>query len=1247
MLTLRTSLDMTPGSENRVVIPVSQYDTAVTIIFTLYASADAGFTIPVDTTASVRGTKTDGNGVSKAADISGNVVTVELDEQMTAVAGKNVYEIVLEADGKKLSSQNFVLLVERAAMDKDTLVSGSEIRELVDIVDRTDEIIAAGAQADAAKDAIEEAEASLLGIQASVAQDAEQVAADRLAVEAAEARIAPVVAAGVEAVNSEYAHHVTVIQQGTDDLNALATQLRGEIADAATDGTAAVTAYKDDALLELEHAFDAATASVTAAGQANVDLVDAAYAADKQRLDDFADQYLQSMQDAVDQTNTNVEYVDEKTEQIRQVTTSAETFATQALQQAASAKNQVEEFETAMEVFSFRVSTVENQIAQKIDDFEVANSSLYGLSNGERVAGPVNGIGGGGGGGGTSGNTAVFRVNNETAWLSNTIAVGDTCPVRFSWSSIEDEMPTGAGKVRVADSAGIVYDVIPIQQGTVEIDLGTYLSAGTKTMRLTIMDVYENSRTIGFTITSVDISLSSTFDPTQAFSGPIMFQCTPVGQVRKEIKVEVDGVVAATMTTSVSGRQQTLAIPQQTHGAHVVTCYFDAEINGRDIRSNVLRYEIICLEQMNDDTIIASTFNDDEVDCYTTLNIGYTVYDPTGLTTSITVYEDSVEKYTGTVDRTPRTYAYRADTPGEHSVRVDAGNGTRTFTFTVPESDIQVEPATDQLRLFLTSAGRTNDDNRRDEWIYESIEAELTGFGFTSDGWQLDASGIPALHVAGDARVTIPFQPFATDKRSSGFTFEIDFATSSVMDYDATILSCMSGGRGIEMTANSFILKSEQSELGMQFKEDEHIHAVFVVEKRSKDRLIYSYINGINSGVVQYPQDDDFSQATPVDITIGSNDCAVDLYTIRVYDNDLTRIQVLDNWLAATQDGELMRQRYRHNDVFDAYGNVVIDKLPSDLPYMIIGCPELPQYKGDKKTVDVTFVDPVDPSRSFSASGVQADVQGTSSQYYERKNYKLKYKNGFTMTSNGAHAASFPIRSGAIGGTVFTMKADVASSEGANNVELVRLYNDGCPYKTPAQQEDERVRQGIDGFPIVMFWRNTESANSNETTFLGKYNFNNDKGDLPIFGFAEGDESWEICNNTSQRVLWKSDDYESTMLDEDGKTIPAWTQDFESRYPEDYFDASQLKEFATWLKSTDQEQATGDALAEPVTYGGVEYSTDSAAYRLAKFKAEISDYVEMDSTIYYYIFTELFLMVDSRAKNAFPSFMGSAIASGN
>lgn len=138
------------------------------------------------------------------------------------------------------------------------------------------------------------------------------------------------------------------------------------------------------------------------------------------------------------------------------------------------------------------------------------------------------------------------------------------------------------------------------------------------------------------------------------------------------------------------------------------------------------------------------------------------------------------------------------------------------------------------------------------------------------------------------------------------------------------------------------------------------------------------------------------------------------------------------------------------------------------------------------------------------------------------------------------------------------------------------------------------------------------------------------------------DESWEFQNNTSDRMLYKSNDFESTYTDpETQETFPAWKNDFEARFPEDtYEDITQLKTFVTWVMSTDTTAATGDTLDAPVTYAGVEYTQDTAAYRLAKFKAEFADYAETDSFVFYYIFTELFLMVDSRAKNFFLGFHG-------
>jgi hypothetical protein len=71
------------------------------------------------------------------------------------------------------------------------------------------------------------------------------------------------------------------------------------------------------------------------------------------------------------------------------------------------------------------------------------------------------------------------------------------------------------------------------------------------------------------------------------------------------------------------------------------------------------------------------------------------------------------------------------------------------------------------------------------------------------------------------------------------------------------------------------------------------------------------------------------------------------------------------------------------------------------------------------------------------------------------------------------------------------------------------------------------------------------------------------------------------------------------------------------------------------MVSTDRRQATNNALMAPVTYDGVTYEYDTEDYRLAKFTNEFKDYAVVDAFIFYYIFTETFHLMDSRAKNMF------------
>ena len=85
-----------------------------------------------------------------------------------------------------------------------------------------------------------------------------------------------------------------------------------------------------------------------------------------------------------------------------------------------------------------------------------------------------------------------------------------------------------------------------------------------------------------------------------------------------------------------------------------------------------------------------------------------------------------------------------------------------------------------------------------------------------------------------------------------------------------------------------------------------------------------------------------YDQLNPVNITIGSNTCGLDIYCIRVYDNALNRLQIVNNWIADTQDGELMVERFNRNNIYDAYGNISPSTLIGNIPYFIISCEELP-----------------------------------------------------------------------------------------------------------------------------------------------------------------------------------------------------------------------------------------------------------------------------------------------------------------
>ena len=899
-------------------------------------------------------------------------------------------------------------------------------------------------------------------------------------------------------------------------------------------------------------------------------------------------------------------------------------------------------------------------------------------SDGDPIGDPITITGGGSGGSGGGQNNATISVTNTSGWTMKTIAHGDACVVRLNWSSTENGMETGDGSLRIFVS-GSLKKIINVSQGNVEADVSPYLAQGENKLALTVEDIYGNSRTVRMTVTTVALSIRSSLDTTTPFTGAISFPYVPTGSNgEKTVYFIVDGVEAGRATVKTNGRPQTYTIPQQRHGPHSILVYFEEEINGQTVRSNELYYEVVCVSQTDNTPVITSTFTKTREDQFNTINIGYSVYSPATTHTSIAIKVNGEVKSRLSVDRTPQVFSWFADEAGTLVVELEAGTpggddyASKRWTIEIRSTDMDIGAEETGLALYLNARGRSNGEANREEWSYQDITSTLSGFNWRINGWMQDDNGMDVLRLCDDARVVIHHKPFASNFISGGKTIEIEFATRDVADYNAVIMSCFSGGRGIVVTPQNVVFSGAQTNISTLYKDNEHIRLTITIGKQNDYRLILMYINGIMSRAIQYAAGESFNQLSPVDITIGSSVCGIDIYNIRVYDHDLSRNGVLRNWIADTQDGIEMRDRYVRNDVYSANEEITINTLPPNLPYMVIKAAELPQYKGDKKTVEGYYTDPVDNTKSFSYTGCQINVQGTSSAPYYRKNYDMQFKKGF-VAPDGTGYDMYGLKTNSIPFNRFVLKADVASSESTNNTGLTSFYSDTCPYKTPEQKENPRVRQGIEGVPIVLFW---EDEASGDVKFMGKYNFNLPKRAPEPLGFSGNMESWEWQRNNSANVKFQDDDFETMVYDaKNDEWYPSWYDDFEARFPEDTWrDTNQLKEFLSWVKSTYRDAATNASLVAPVTfrlkgtstvdmypddssysvvnevqngtdtgYRLITFNKDTPAYRLSKFKAEAGDYVELESAIYYYLFTETFLMIDSRAKNMFPSFNGGPV----
>lgn len=849
-----------------------------------------------------------------------------------------------------------------------------------------------------------------------------------------------------------------------------------------------------------------------------------------------------------------------------------------------------------------------NKVANIANDLVVIDSKLYLAQDGVPMEGTAVTLPSGGSGGGAS---ATITLKNLLDSNTLTVAVGGKANLEFSFASSEYD-GDGTAYIYVG---GVLKGTATIVTGDNTLDISGYIGEGTNEVKLTCMDIYSNSKSLSYTVNAINLKITSTFDDTQIYSGDISVRYIPYGAVEKAIHFVVDGV-DTTVIVSETGKQQTQVIPAMSHGTHLLKIYATATVGESEIKSNELLFDILCVEDGATTSMISSVYSIKSVTQGELINIPFMVYDPSNMETEITLtVKQGDEVYstsTRTVGRTRQTWSTRDYPIGQVTFTIAYGTISKFHDITVIKNDIDVSVKETDLEFQLRAAGKSNSDNDRDVWESGDVTTTFEYINWESTGWVNDENGDTTLRLSGDAKATINFMPFKTDARQTGRTIEMEFAIRDVNNREAVAISCLSGGIGFTVTADTATLTSEQTQISCNYTDEEKIRVAFVIEPKSEYRMMSVYLNGVLSGVKQYPENDNMQQNPTVNITVGSPYCSVDLYTIRSYNVALTAVESRDNYIADIADVSEKLAIYEDNNIYDDFGGLSFSSLKDKIPVLVI-TGALPTFKGDKRKVTVTYTDPLNPTLNFEDTA-QIDVQGTSSAGYVRKNWKIKTSTPHILDLNQVETK------------VLCWKVDYAEATGTHNTGNANyvhtFYGD---VQTPPQEDDDRVRTTIYGRPCVIFHRVDSGS---EPVFYGKSNSNVDKGGEEVFGFTSDypdAQCVEFCNNDAAACKFH------------GEIPDDWADDtFEFRYPDGHEDISAFKIMHDWVVSTWQEGATGGDLTEVYTgVDGQTYDKDTADYRLAKFKKEFAEHFDLDFMLIYYLYTFVILMVDQRAKNMF------------
>lgn len=798
--------------------------------------------------------------------------------------------------------------------------------------------------------------------------------------------------------------------------------------------------------------------------------------------------------------------------------------------------------------------------------------------------------------------------------------------------------------------------------GENSFDITEYLSVGSHKLTLSIKDEGGSLATKTWTVQLVDVKIESDFNDATyyPFGNSASFSYTPYGSIDKTIHFKLDGVELSSVKTKSSGIPMSYTLTSQTHGSHLLETYITAELNGNNIESNHIYKDIIWYDSTNSKPVIGCVSNNLTIKQYDTANIVYTVYDSSTETPEVTLSVDGSQVAQITLESNTQTWLYKATEVGTHVLTITCGDTVKTINVEVEKLDIDVSPVTAGLEFDFNPIGYSNNDSDR-LWSDKGITMTVSdNFDWVNGGYQVDENGDQYFCVKSGTTATINYNLFADDPKKNGKEFKVVFKTTNVKKRDTSFISCMDDNIGLDMKIESAYIYSNDGNLYSPYCEDDIIEFEFNINKNTDIPMVLTYEDGVANRPMIYTTNASFMQSNLQPITIGSEDCDVYIYRMKVYSNSLTDRNILSNFIADARNAEEMINRYNRNQIYDENNSldpyVLAEKCP-DLRIILVDCPRFTIDKTDKVSdTSITMIykngDPI--LDNWTCTGAMVSGQGTSSNEYGYSGRNQDYiMDGddvlFTFGDGETTGKTITLTRNSTPTDYLNFKCNIASSENENNAQMTMRFNQYQPYIRPARLADPKKRDTMEFYNAVVFVReyNEDLSTHNEFNDSDKFHYYAlgnigdskktddsrvfDKNDpktccievmdcdvaLAEFPTGKADESGKkiICPESE----WKQGNaaYDYLYADykyKDGKFKSFGSESYEFRYEKDGI-------------TTEERQANIDSWRE--AYKFVVTSDDE------KFKEDFDKYFVKDSILYFYLFTERYLMIDNRAKNLF------------